>query len=1416
MNKILSTTTGAVVLNEFGDGVNVVQGGTPLKFVNYFDGMLMRAETMKLEQQGMFNLSQLSNQAVGHGVVWGFDSVLGNDGLEVGSGMAINSDGRIVYLPNGIELSVDELINKSSEAGSRLAERGSDAFADCEVQEPGDSVTVIEGTQYYVITVDNLRALCGEDDVYGRLCEEACITATDRPYQLNGVVIRAEALPADLILPQSNAVSLSGTHLRSRIASAFYEYERNSIASHISGEGLGQRIWCNGARLPGGFTRGVPIALLARQGNENLFLDRWIVTRERMESPPRNYWAHIMAMRPWNQFLAQVLQFQCQINSLFGEDGIPVNPDPCADTKTEIKNLSAELERILSRYQVKPIENENESAELTPRLIETLRIKESETLITQVAAIQAQLSQSAEPSAISQNRILISGGIVETPSAGYLPVDVDSQVSVNEQVEKLMGEGVDLRFCAVRPDFIPHALEEAQHMERISLLQGLDNSGNKPKVDVLVPNGFFGEFEQSIEGTGYEMKLALYSSVGRVVDTLVPKELNSPVTEIEAGAPVVDEVAGAQIVDEVTRALRLRNRERLELAQANRPGMVAIDQNRPLGLLNGVGRGAVTDDGGFSFAFAGIGQVTDVSDKTKRDQQVGVSAINHLSIKTQVDDIALWADMSIAKDPISMQIGESTTTNAEIDMVANVEGETRLRFNANLNVKVIDEISSGVSVQLTGEVRTRLNGASTRENSITVNRTATVRRGDLGERSVVLASTIFNEIASGQNIALSAIRERQNATEAQFRLVLSAPVDLKSSADFEKVGRITQQSSQLDIAEAKQRASSEVFNPSHPLYEAAYKGLNLISDFARQPDLTDIRGNRLFRNATDLQQSNQLYAKNDWVFFHRRRDKVCSVGENPTQVIDRPYRVFTVEVESERVAKELLQEIAESNFDVFKKYPLQEVTDVNFLANSSSIKTSRQKILSDWNLKVNDNVKIHSGVIANHPEWSEPASLATARVGQLNQVVDDETQISEGADFLVLNNLPPVLSQLGQGGIIYITEPVSTTCHLVLRTPRTDSVDSVISGFRERLESAQSIEELLKVMEVQAVGNIRFIGQGNDLFDQQEFLALQSEWKQLDNGPISAVIALSQAAQTENTVQAQSNYLADKLGVSPSGFFEEKASTSLSFPDNCWGITFMVPGYVSQNSVMRFNGVVPASMLLSMEEALATRGSSELIDSNWVAGGTVRFNAESKVIDETELTRVTESITRDISLPENVEWRVISVHPQGTSATASNSLEKETTSIAEKVAESLMVSRVTDARDELGEGVDGLTLMVPVDTSKRHSVLPVSISGSSGPEVVFHFDEDDELIKDEHFDEQIKRLKVNGVTAAAAEMVGKSKPRSNDKRLSEVFAVLKENEILSSGAAKKTTKLKESQLKALDVGSFRLPELLVLQRKPNN
>ena len=68
---------------------------------------------------------------------------------------------------------------------------------------------MVTSSDWWVVTIGYGESLCGEEDVYGRLCENACETTTERPYTVEGVVVRVERLALGVPLPVSTAVALS-------------------------------------------------------------------------------------------------------------------------------------------------------------------------------------------------------------------------------------------------------------------------------------------------------------------------------------------------------------------------------------------------------------------------------------------------------------------------------------------------------------------------------------------------------------------------------------------------------------------------------------------------------------------------------------------------------------------------------------------------------------------------------------------------------------------------------------------------------------------------------------------------------------------------------------------------------------------------------------------------------------------------------------------------------------------------------------------------------------------------------------------------------------------------------------------------------------------------------------------------------
>lgn len=236
----MSTTDLSTPMELFGahPGISVIDPATVLTRLWYFDGKFLRAEGFRRDQEYVRSLVALSNQAFGHGLVHGFDVALGgSDRFRIEGGLAVAPSGKVIYLPQQIELSIAELIARSAGDFDPGAAPGGGVadFSPCPPDTPLDPVTGLTGRPYYVLTVAPTEALCGEEERFGQLCEDVCATETDRSVAVEGTRYRVRQL--HLALPTSRLVPFTPVHHRSQIATAYYEEERKAVPSMISGSG---------------------------------------------------------------------------------------------------------------------------------------------------------------------------------------------------------------------------------------------------------------------------------------------------------------------------------------------------------------------------------------------------------------------------------------------------------------------------------------------------------------------------------------------------------------------------------------------------------------------------------------------------------------------------------------------------------------------------------------------------------------------------------------------------------------------------------------------------------------------------------------------------------------------------------------------------------------------------------------------------------------------------------------------------------------------------------------------------------------------------------------------------------------------------------------------------------------------------
>ncbi|MGE3308995.1 MAG: hypothetical protein AB7O66_03425 [Limisphaerales bacterium] len=1076
--SITSSPTGPIVLVAQNNGITVIPQGTPLARLNYFDGKFLRADDLNTEQRYLRSLVELSNQAGGHGVVHGYDVTEAGAGrLMIGPGLAIDPAGRVLLLPDALTLGLAELLEKSRGTNGASGSlngvgsvAGSAVFGNCVPATDDAPVTVTEGGDLFLITLAHAEALCGEEDVYGRLCEQACITSTDRPFRIEGIVVRARPLSLIKPLPTSTAEPPGPIHLRSRVASAFFAGEPLGTGSLISKAGLESDVWCRGARIDSGTE--VPIAVIGLAGGTLAFLDPWIARRERIDEPARRYWQWRMSMRPWNVFLAHVLQFQCQLrDSLGGGDGGGTGTDPCLEAHRMLGEAARHFETLKAYYR--------ETTERLARASRTVR----ERIATDLATTPTDLNRASDFAnrlvevtqalkALPTDRLLIRRGIVELPSAGYLPVAPSSTLTVNEQVRRLMGEGVNLRFCVVRPDYVAHALEEAQHLERISLTEGLDHPDRKQDVDILVPNGAIRATEVVAQGTGYEMAVDLFS-------------------------------ASVQLI-----ALLARNRDAATTGLGNSANrFVAISQPGVSLALKGAARGETTSSGGTAFYYSGVA----IADTTGRPPEFTLIEI--------VRNSALWIALESALDPFSLRRNESTRLDGELKLLL-AGSAVQLDFRGDL---VVDEISTSgtkttIRSRIIGSLSVRAPDAagttagSAAVPSLDIADAALLVRDTGGINGSAFEVTLRQPSILGSSKALVSLRTSRVWSDPTNARVDSALL-LDGASQPSSPGFTLIELKSVPLFGAAQKVSADALRPGNPARESATTGINALGAVLKQPEFAEIAARKLFPPPAAVPSDLQILAREDWVLFHRRRERQCArVDEPPAQLLPRRYRVYAVPLRSEDALKAAQAAFQAGDSAAIDALNPRAVATVEFSAGLQTLETSPDDVRSAWAARNPARSTVVFAAIGSRGAALEDGStLATARLTTLAQALPPAASVRGDAEFGLLPGVPETLTLSAgthDGIIVVLTIPVATTCHEVFRCFVGSGTD--LEGVLKSLGSVPPSEIPVVLARLQALrlGRVVFEEDSN-LIIGEEPGPLAQAWGQSGGGIVQNVVVVS-------------------------------------------------------------------------------------------------------------------------------------------------------------------------------------------------------------------------------------------------------------------------------------------------------------------
>jgi hypothetical protein len=1029
-----------LVLESDAGGAVLIPTRTPLSRLNYFDGKFLKAADLELEQRYLRDLVALSNQGLGAGVVYGFDTTLeGGDRLKLGPGLAVDPAGNVLYLPQAAQLSIAAVIAASKATASKKrvdasGKTGADAFTDCvDVAAPPPVEALPEGN-LWVIAICRAEAFCGQEDVFGKLCEEACITSTDRPFRTEGVVVRAIPLQLRSPFPTSRAVALdTSLYLRSLVAHAAFADEVLRHPRALSRPGLLSTTWCLGAGYDSSCCE-VPLAVVGRSGSTTVFLDAWTVRRERMDAPSRRSWQWKMRMRPWDVFMAHVLQFQCHLAHLLAGQAPPAEPerDPCRPSTDVLAETATFLEKL--RQKATDGRDAMGLLGLSFNQIGVMRQRID-------AALKAAASQ-----VTPTDRILVRGGMVELPSAGYLPVLTGTTRSVNDQVRALLGEGLDYRFCVVTADFPAHELEAAQHMDRISLLQGLDDPNRKPKVDVLVPEG-------------------------RIV-----QETTTP------DAAVYD--AALRASTENTGGLFYKGAAREEALSGGGTALYAAGTGLSQAVVGKVAVMARAARGGAAEDIRSVLSSNVLSNPfTSRDRDPTTSPTFFSSVVNAASR-ARTGRFASRVGTLNMAVALSSAAEAT-RAAAAAEGDTVDGFwlDATTSRRLRDLPLHGQS-----EVHGRIIGAQLSDQAVSLEASF---KGVLTVIEIVPGTQArpLTVRALLQPLVALEISYDQPARKTELELIQTIRLDLELQLTFEGTpafGKVTVDvfnrggpdrgqpdrpmfrveratgtaahsvqytlfSTSADPADPTRTAFTalgmleldqnvDVLRADNINHRLAEQGLDIVQGTRLQtePDFRATAEPRLFPPLPAATTEMVIQPMLDWVMFHKRREKKCTaVFERPEVKPPRPYRVLEVTADTEADAREWVARLSDPAFfaaEVQRQAKLPPFLVVNFAGGNAIPLFSFEDVERDWEQFDPGKRIVHVfyGSIGDHD-----VGLQTSRLGQLEDAIDEVSQEEPGKSGRTpLVPFPPAARPADAEGVMFfVTAEAALTCEEVIDVP---------------------------------------------------------------------------------------------------------------------------------------------------------------------------------------------------------------------------------------------------------------------------------------------------------------------------------------------------------------------------------------------
>jgi hypothetical protein len=612
----------------------------------------------------------------------------------------------------------------------------------------------------------------------------------------------------------------------------------------------------------------------------------------------------------------------------------------------------------------------------------------------------------------------------------------------------------------VRPDFIPHALEAVQHMERISLVDGLADPAKKPRVDVLVPDGEIVSVERPATGLGFSVALQIQGLMGNDPQTgasgAVVEFRGVARGETLATGGGVFYLAGAG--ESVASANVLTNAGGAVLPQAGRASPAPV---KPAANTTSTD-GALSDESlARILKVASAAKRHTVQRAAERPLPVGETVrtrLDGLSIKeVALEDsskvFATWFEGRIDRNPMDLELGESTPILGRA-VVANPKPQPN----------VADLTLSGLMFLQNSTETKREKTAQCVIKGLISSRFTTDGRTEVKSTDVEIPVRLVRQRGVANTLRIT--------TPFPFTSNADATMDVNwddaATVAIEILSKSDRTTTDIDL---KLQQDPAVFETSDERHAVAQHGLDVLDAVLDEPTFRDGAERRLFPPADDASKAI-VRAHREWVFFHRRHEKECAPPERRAVVEPRRYRAY-VTVTTQQLVAQLRKALFENDQGALGRFSFHEVDLVEFEAGSATLRTSQIALLQAFNRVPHGTELIWSGVVNGEAAKSDPSSVVFARLKRVEAALSPVLDPVQKLVSEVLPGVPePTLTAADAHGVIILVtaEAAATTLRAALVFSEGFDVSSQIKAaevaFTDNKPEAAPILEFVQRLEL--------------------------------------------------------------------------------------------------------------------------------------------------------------------------------------------------------------------------------------------------------------------------------------------------------------------------------------------------------------